>query len=140
MSARRQALIAALVLAAAPGGAAAQALVPCVEIEASSRPGMMPTRGYAAAIENGTLRRMVLELANGQRSTTDLTPMGDGVSVRLVTFPDPRDRTRVTAVFNRAAVSPDGTVLMETWLRRPQDDAPQHNSYRLRCPAPGVRK
>ena len=140
MNAWPRALLAVVALAAAPGLAVAQALVPCVEIEATGRPDMMPTRGYAVAIEEGMLRRMVLELANGQRSTTDLSPMGGGVSVRLVTFPDPRDRARVTAVFNRAVVSPDGTVLMETWLRRPQDAAPQHNSYRLRCPAPGVTK
>lgn len=140
MSAWPRAMLATLALAAGPGAAVAQALVPCAEIEATSRPDMMPTRGYAVAIEDGMLRRIVLELANGQRSTTDLSPMGGGVSVRLVTFPDPRDRTRVTAVFNRAVVSPDGTVLMETWLRRPQDAAPQHNSYRLRCPAPGTTK
>ncbi|MBR0679769.1 hypothetical protein GXW74_04675 [Roseomonas eburnea] len=130
----------AFALLALPVAAQGQALVACEPLEATSRPGIMPTRAYAVEIEGGTLRRMVLTLANGQRSTTEFMPMSGGVSVRLITFPDPRDATRVTAVFNRAVVSPDGTVLVETWLRQAGDAAPAHNFYRLRCPLGGATK
>ncbi|MBR0671929.1 hypothetical protein [Neoroseomonas soli] len=133
-------LPALLAMATAPAPASAQALLPCEQIEATSRPGMVPATGYAAVIEGGMLRRIVLTLANGQRTTTEFTPMGDGVSVRLVTFPDPREAARVTAVFNRATVSTDGTVLVETWLRRAEDSVPAHNFYRLRCAPGGVSK
>lgn len=137
---RRLILPVLLGVAAVPPAASAQALLPCEQIEATSRPGMMPTTGYAAVIEGGMLRRVVLTLANGQRTTTEFTPMGNGVSVRLITFPDPRGGAAVTAVFNRAAVAADGTVLVETWLRRPEDAVPVHNHYRLRCASGGAVK
>lgn len=129
-------LLPLLGLPMAPAAASAQAPMPCEQIEATSRPGMMPATGYAAVIEGGMLRRMVLTLANGQRTTTEFTPMGNGLSVRLITFPDPRGGSRVTAVFNRAEIAADGTVKVETWLRRAEDAVPVHNFYRLRC-APG---
>ena len=133
-------LLSLLGLAAVPAAASAQALQTCEQIEATSRPGMMPATGYAAVIEGGMLRRVVLTLANGQRTTTEFTPMGDGVSVRLITFPDPRGGTAVTAVFNRAEIAADGTVKVETWLRRAEDTAPVHNFYRLRCAPGGATK
>ncbi|NMJ40373.1 hypothetical protein GWK16_03915 [Roseomonas sp. JC162] len=127
--------IAALAFLALPGIAAAQTMMPCDQVEATSRPGMMGTRGYAMSIEDGTVRRILLMLENGQRSITELMPMGNGVSVRLITFSDPRDASRVTAVFNRAVVEPAGTVLVETWVRQPDADQPAHNFYRVRCNA-----
>lgn len=136
----RRALVLLCAAALLPGAAAAQALRPCEEIEAASRPGMVPTRGYAAAIEGGMLRRMVLSLANGQRTATDFVPMGQGVSVRLITFPAGPDPGQVTAVFNRAVVGADGIVLVETWLRRPGEARPAYNFYRLRCGPGGPGK
>lgn len=130
----------ALVLLLAAGGARAQALVNCDALEATAPPGMMPASAYAVSIEGGMVRRVVLTLADGQRTSTEFAPMAEGVSVRLVTFPDGRDPTRVTAVFNRAVVSAGGTVLVETWVRQPEDAAPTHNFYRLRCPGGGRTK
>lgn len=135
-----RAVLPAVLALAGPAAAFGQALMPCQEIEATARPGMMPTAGYAVAFEDGAVRRVVLSLANGQRSVTEFAPMGGGVSVRLTTFADPRDARRVTAVFNRAVVAADGTVLVETWLRQPDEAVPAHNLYRLRCPAGGAAK
>lgn len=137
MTMRIRFLCPALALLAVPAAAWAQTPRTCELLEASTRPGIMPATAYAAVIEGGALRRVVLTLANGQRTTTDFTPMTGGVSVRLITFPDPRDATRVTAVFNRAVVGEDGTVLVETWLRQAGEAAPAHNFYRLRCPTGG---
>lgn len=126
-------LIPALALALLPATASAQPLAGCERIEASTRPGMMASRAYEAAIVDGMVRRIVLTLENNRRSTTDFSPMSDGVSVRLTTFADPQDARRVTAVFNRAVVGQDGMVLVETWVRQPGADRPAYNFYRIRC-------
>lgn len=134
-------LAAILALSGLPGLAAAQPLTPCEVIEApSAGPGIVTARDYAVAIEDRSARRIVLTFANGQRSSTELTPMGGGVSVRLIANPDPRDASRLTLVFNRAALAADGTLSVETWIRRPGAAAPTHVSYRLRCVAGGATK
>lgn len=127
----------ALAILLLPAAAAAQPLVTCERTEAVTRPGMIDSREHAVGIEDGAVRRIVLVLVNGQSTTTDLTPMRDGVSVRLTTFTDPRDASRVTAIFNRAVLGADGGVLVETWVRPPGSDQPTYNSYRLRCPVAG---
>jgi hypothetical protein len=126
-------LIPALALALLPAAASAQPLASCDRIEATSRPGMIASRGYEAAIVDGMVRRIVLTLANNRRSTTDFSPMGDGISVRLTTFADQQDPSRVTAVFNRAEVGPGGMVKVETWVRQPGAAQPAYNFYRIRC-------
>ncbi len=133
-------LIPALALALLPVAGLAQPLATCERIEASTRPGMMASRGYEVAIVDGMVRRIVLTLANNRRSTTDFSPMSDGVSVRLTTFASRQDPSRVTAVFNRAVVSEGNLVTVETWVRQPGSNAPVHNFYRIRCNQDQPRK
>lgn len=120
-----------------PVQAAAQALLPCERIEGATRPDIMPATRHEALVDAGGVRRIVLTLQNGTRTTTDFEPMGNGVSVRLLAFPDAQRPDRYRAVFNRAVVEPGGTVLVETFLRGPEDATPRANWYRLRC-APGA--
>ncbi|WP_198370693.1 hypothetical protein [Roseomonas rosulenta] len=129
----RRATPLAAALALLPGFAAGQALVPCSATVLATRPDMVTARSHAAAIEDGTLRRVVLVLETGERSISDFVPMGAGVSVRLLAVPERVGSPRSTLVFNRAVVEPDGAILVETWVRGPDADAPSHNAYRLRC-------
>jgi hypothetical protein len=129
-----------LVLLACPAAASAQALLPCERIGGTTRPGIIPATQHEVLADAGGIRRVVLTLQNGVRTNTDFEPTGNGVSVRLVTFPDRQAPGQVRAVFNRAVVEPDGTYLFETWIRGPRDPVPLHNWYRLRCAAAGATK
>jgi hypothetical protein len=128
-----------LLLLAVPGAASAQATMACERIDGTTRPGIIPATRHEVLADAEGVRRVLLTLRNGVRTTTEFTPTGDGVSVRLVTFPDREQPGRVRAVFNRAVVEPAGTYLFETWVQGPQDPAPLHNWYRLRR-APGATK
>jgi hypothetical protein len=125
-------------LALLPSVAGAQALLPCQRVDGSNAPGVMPATAYEVLVEDGTVRRAVLTLQNGNRSTTDFAPSGQGVSVRLASFPARDAPGQVHLAFNRAFVQPDGTLLFETWFRGPRDAAPAYNWYRLRCQAAGL--
>ncbi|WP_424814141.1 hypothetical protein [Roseococcus sp. YIM B11640] len=127
----------ALLLLLLPGLAAAQGAVTCERIEGTERSNIIPATRHEAVIEGGSVRRIMLTLTNGRQTTTELTPMQGGVSVRLTTFADPRDAAQVTAVFNRAVLGADGVVLLETWLRRTGETEPSYNFYRMRCGASG---
>lgn len=129
-----------LLLLALPGVAAAQPLVSCERVDGTTRPGIMPATAHDVLADAEGVRRVLLTLRNGTRTTTEFTPTGGGVSVRLVTFPDSEQPGRVRAVFNRAVVETAGTYLFETWVQGPQDPVPLHNWYRLRCAAPGATK
>ncbi|WP_198377954.1 hypothetical protein [Neoroseomonas rubea] len=120
-----------------PAAAGAQALVPCQRVDGSNAPGVMPATAYEVLVEGGTVRRAVLTLQNGNRSTTDFAPSSPGVSVRLASFPVRDAPGQVHLAFNRAFVQQDGTLFFETWFRGPQDAAPAYNWYRLRCQAAG---
>lgn len=129
-----------LLILGVPGLAAAQPLVSCERIDGTTRPGIMPATAHEVLADAEGVRRVLLTLRNGTRTTTEFTPTGGGVSVRLVTFPDSGSPGQVRAVFNRAVVEPSGTYLFETWIRGPQDPVPLHNWYRLRCAAAGATK
>lgn len=130
--------ILASVLALLPSVAGAQALMPCQRVDGSNAPGVMPATAYEVLVEDGIVRRAVLTLQNGNRSTTDFTPSGPRVSVRLIGFPARDAPGQVHLAFNRAFVQQDGTLFFETWFRGPQDAAPAYNWYRLRCQAAGL--
>jgi len=116
-------------------GAAAQTME-CTRIAGESPPGVMEAVRYRVRIEAGRASTIMLDLRNGQTTTTLLAPVRDepGRSMRLATFP--AQNGAVSAVFNLVTVQPDGEVLMETWVR-PSDSAaevpPRHIWYRLRC-------
>jgi len=129
-----------LILLTLPTVASAQPLTLCERIDGTTRPGIMPATRYEALADAEGLRRVVLTLQNGARTTTDLSPTGGGVTVRLVTFPERDQPGRVRAVFNRAVAEPGGTFLVETWVQGSRDPAPLHNWYRLRCAAAGATK
>jgi hypothetical protein len=140
IEAMMRAALLSLPLLALPGLAVAQALVPCERIEGTTRPDIMPATRHEALVDGGGLRRIVLTLQNGTRSTTDLEPIGNGVSVRLLAFPDPQRPDRYRAVFNRAVAEPGGTFLVETFLRGADEPVPRANWYRLRCAAGAATK
>lgn len=121
-----------------PAAAGAQALLPCQRVDGSNAPGVMPASAYEVLVEGGVVRRAVLTLQNGTRSTTEFTPSGAGVSVRLTSFPARDAPGQAHLVFNRSFVQQDGTLFFETWFRGPQDAAPAYNWYRLRCHAAGL--
>jgi hypothetical protein len=125
-------------LALLPASAGAQALLPCQRVDGSNAPGVMPATAYEVLIEGGTVRRAVLTLQNGTRSTTDFAPTAPGVAARLTSFPAPNDPGQAHLVFNRATVEQGGILFFETWFRGPRDSAPAYNWYRIRCQAAGL--
>ncbi len=131
----------ATILAAAllaPATASAQQSGPCIRLEGENAPGVIEALGHSARFERGRVAAIILRMPNGRDSTALFSPVREvpGRSMRLITFPRDTQPPSFTAVFNLATVAPDGTVLVETWVRgtdRPPEEPPLHNWYRLRC-------
>ncbi|WP_426959600.1 hypothetical protein [Muricoccus radiodurans] len=129
--------------AAPPGPTLPNDLVSCTRIEGQSAgPNTIEAVGYRMSIRDGRLAVGVLDLPGNRTTRTDFHPHREpGVSVRLTAFPRANNNPSAgySLVFNRAAVEPGGTVLVETWLGgtdRPADP-PVVNWYRVRCDMPG---
>lgn len=116
--------------------ALAQNLVECNPVEGWNPPGTTAVTRWQVAFAKGRVTRVVLRNAEGQESTSELTPSRPGLSYRSVLNRSPQDPAVWRAIFNLVTVEPGGTVLLETWVR--QTDRPGENRYiwnRLRCPS-----
>lgn len=124
-----------LLLAVLAGPVQAQAPIPCERPEGTMRPDITPAIRHEVLVDASGPRRIVLTLPDGHRTTTDLDPVGNGVTVRLIAFPNQQNPDPYRVVFNRAVVEPGGICLPETFLREPGAAVPRTNWYRLRCNA-----